>query len=137
LNAILGDAEMKLRATMTSAWALLTGLAGGWLILSPWSLAEQPAGQAWAPATQTAVFTGLGLVVLAVIGLVAVTVQVVSGLRPAGALAHAARAPVARAGQTAEAPEFETTLVALAQALVADLASSTPADDAHERSEER
>jgi len=72
---------MKLRATMTSAWALLTGLAGGWLILSPWALAEQPAGQAWAPATQTAVFTGLGLVVLAVIGLVAVTQACIPLLR--------------------------------------------------------
>ena len=127
---------MKLRATMTSAWALLTGLAGGWLILSPWALAEQPTGQTWTAATQTAVFTGLGLVVLAVIGLVAVFVEVVSGLRPAGAPVHAPRAAVARAGRAAEAPEFETTLVALAQALVADLASSRPADDAHGRSEQ-
>src|SRR5215472_15029581 len=130
---------MKLRATMTSAWALLTGLAGGWLILSPWAFAEQPTGQALTPATQSAVFTGLGLVVLAVIGLVAVFVVVVSGLRPAGGPVHAPRAAVARAGRAAEAPEapeFETTLVALAQALVADLASSRPADDAHGRSEE-
>ena len=126
---------MKLRATMTSAWALLTGLAGGWLILSPWAFAEQPTGQAWTPATQSAVFTGLGLVVLAVIGLVAVFVEVVSGLRPARAPVHAPRDAGARAGQATEAPEFETTLVALAQALVADLASSRPADDAQGRSE--
>ena len=126
---------MKLRATMTSAWALLTGLAGGWLILSPWALAEQRTGQAWTAATQTAVFTGLGLVLLAVIGLVAVIVEVVSGLGPTRALVHAPRAAGARAAEAAETPEFETTLVALAQALVADLASSRPADDAQGRSE--
>ena len=109
---------MRLRTTLTTAWALVTGLAGGWLILSPWAFAEQPSGEAWTSVTQAAVFTGLGLVALAVIGLVAVIVQVRGGLRAAGVIA-----PRAALAPAASSPELEPALVALAQALAADLSA--------------
>jgi hypothetical protein len=109
------------------AWSLTTGLAGGWLILSPWAFGEQPSGGSWTTVTQTAFFTGLGLVAMAVVGLIVVIVQAVSALRRAGAFSNGR--PAARAGgrEPAESPEFESALIALAQALAADLSSQQAA----------
>ena len=57
---------MVVRIVLGSAWALIVGLAGGWLMLSPWALGQQPPGKGWTAATQADFFTGVGLVVLAV-----------------------------------------------------------------------
>jgi len=122
---------MNFRATLTSAGALVTGLAGGWLVLSPWALGGQQAGQAWTSMTQGTVLTGLGLVILGVIGLVASVAQLVRGRRAASVIAGAPQAATDGAGQAASGPDLETTLVALARALTADLESSGPADRAH------
>jgi hypothetical protein len=109
------------------AWSLVTGLAGGWLMLSPWAFGEQPSSGSWTTVTQTAFFTGLGLVAMAVIGLMVVIVQVVSALRAAGALPTGRPASRADGREPAESPEFESALIALAQALAADLSSQQAA----------
>jgi hypothetical protein len=69
-------------------------------------------------------FSGLGLVSLALVCLGAVAVQVVSALT--------VRSPRAKApnGAAGESAELESTLVAVAQALTADLMSSHPAQQA-------
>jgi len=117
---------MNLRATLTAAWALVTGLAGGWLVLSPWALGGQQAGQPWTSMTQGTVFTGLGLLILGVIGLVASAPPLVRRRRASGVIARAPQAAANGAGQDPSEPDLETTLVALARALTADLESSRP-----------
>jgi hypothetical protein len=104
------------------AWSLVTGLAGGWLMLSPWAFAEQQSGASWTDVTQTAFFTGLGLVILALLGLVVVVAQVVGLLRAAGTTAPASQGS-RRTAAANGSPEFEDALVALAQALAADLSA--------------
>jgi hypothetical protein len=127
---------MVVRIVLGTAWALIVGLAGGWLMLSPWALGQQPSGKDWTSVTQTEFFTGLGLVVLAILGLGLVASQAISVLRESGVLGRSrARAPARearRASDGASAPdpaELETTLVGLAQALTRELESapaSTP-----------
>ena len=122
---------MTVRTVLGASWALAVGLAGGWLMLSPWALGEQPSGGNWTSVTQTQFFTGLGLVVLSVLGLALVALHAVQGLRQAGVLAGrrsaaAGSRPEARdgvAGRTPEASseEFESALVGLAQALTKEL----------------
>lgn len=109
------------------AWSLVTGLAGGWLMLSPWAFAEQQSGANWTEVTRTAFFTGLGLVILALLGLVVVMAQAVGLLRAAGVLAPASRASRPTAAAPNGSPDFEGALVALAQALAADLSSQQEA----------
>ena len=108
------------------AWSLVTGLSGGWLMLSPWAFAEQQSGASWTDVTQTAFFTGLGLVILALLGLIVAVAQAVRLLRAGGMIASAPRAARATAAANGS-PEFEGALVALAQALAADLSSQQEA----------
>ena len=122
---------MVVRILLGTAWVLIVGLAGGWLMLSPWALGQQPSGKDWTSATQTEFFTGLGLVVLAVLGLGLVASQAISVLRESGGLGRGqTRAPARegrRASDGASAPdsaELETTLVGLAQALTRELESA-------------
>ena len=61
---------MTLRAVLALAWSLIIGLAGGWLILSPWAVGQQPSSGDWTAVTNAQVRTGVGLLVLAIIGLV-------------------------------------------------------------------
>ncbi len=102
---------MTVRLTFGLGWSLVTGLAGGWLLMAPWILGGQGGGD-WSTVTKTEFATGLGLVVLAVAGLVAVAAQLMSGLRDAGVVSPP---PVATS------PEMEKALIALAQALADDL----------------
>ncbi|MBF6591529.1 MAG: hypothetical protein IVW57_13515 [Ktedonobacterales bacterium] len=61
------------------AYALLLIVAAGlWLLISPFALATQPAGRAWAPATVNAVLLGAILVVVAAGGIL---LTVALGLR--------------------------------------------------------
>jgi hypothetical protein len=109
---------MTLRLIFGLGWSLVAGLAGGWLVLAPWALGEQRGGS-WTTVTRNELFTGLGLVVLAVAGIVIVAVQTVRSLRAAGVLAPS-RAVRSAAGVTSS-PEMEKALIALAQALADDL----------------
>jgi hypothetical protein len=123
---------MTVRVVVATSWALAVGLAGGWLMLSPWALGEQPSGKDWTSVTQTEFFTGLGLVVLALAGLVLLASQALRSLRQAGVLGgrQASASGSRQRGSVAadgsgdiSSPEFESALVALAQALTRDLQS--------------
>lgn len=112
---------MIVRLIFGLGWALVTGLAGGWLVLAPWALGEQGSGE-WTTVTRNEVFTGLGLIALAVVAVVVVAAQVLWSLREAGVIEPARPARQARgeAGDSSS-PEMEKALIALAQALAEDL----------------
>jgi hypothetical protein len=125
---------MTVRLIFGLGWSLVIGLAGGWLALAPWALGEQVGGD-WTGVTTGELLAGLGLVVLAVAGVVVVALQLVSSLRAAGVLASARRPGGAGEG-VASSPEMETALIALAQALAEDLdLQRTPAAEAGAASE--
>jgi hypothetical protein len=120
---------MTVRLIFGLGWSLVTGLAGGWLALAPWALSEQGGGD-WTGVTTSQLLTGLGLVVLAVAGVVVVALQLVGSLRAAGVLASARR-PGGAGEAGASSPEMERALIALAQALAEDLdPQRTPAAEA-------
>ncbi|HZV49558.1 MAG TPA: hypothetical protein VFD49_07300 [Candidatus Dormibacteraeota bacterium] len=112
---------MTMRTIVGLSWSFISGLAGVWLLLSPWTLGEQHNGD-WTMVTRTQFGTGLGLAVLGGIGATVVVTQVVGALRESGVL----RRPVARTAATGAASpdstqEMEQVLVSLASALAADL----------------
>jgi hypothetical protein len=112
---------MIVRLVFGLGWSLLTGLAGAWLVMAPWTLGDQNGGD-WNVVTKTEFGTGLGLIALAVAGLLVVAVQVVGALRDAGVVSQARSS--ARGDSAASAsPEMEKALIALAQALADDLDS--------------
>jgi hypothetical protein len=110
---------MTVRAVVGLAWSLVLVLAGGWLVLSPWSLAQQQGGD-WTTLTKNEVGTGLGLILFGLLGIVLVGAQVVRSLRQAGVMEPRPRTRRG-ASATAASPEMEKALVALAQALAQDL----------------
>lgn len=116
---------MTVRLVLGLGWALLTGLAGVWLALSPWTLAEQPGGD-WTVVTRTEVLSGAGLVVLALLGVVVVAAQAVRSLRDAGVLTPR---PRSEAAASSTSPDMERALIALAEALADDLDARRPAGD--------
>lgn len=70
----------------------LAGAAGGaltgiWLVTSPFALAYQPGGVAWAEATRVGVFTGLAVLAVSVTGAGLLVADLVAELRNAGVLA--------------------------------------------------
>jgi hypothetical protein len=110
---------MTLRVIFGLGWSLTMGLAGGWLVLAPWALGVQGGGD-WTTVTKSEFGAGIGLVVLALAGIVVVATQTVRALREAGALAPA-RASSDGADGAATSPDMERALIALAQALAEDL----------------
>lgn len=69
----------------------LAGAAGGaltgiWLVTSPFALAYQPGGAAWAEATRVGVFTGLAVLAVSVTGAGLLVADLVAELRNAGVL---------------------------------------------------
>lgn len=72
-----------IRQAVGTAWSLVVGLAGGWLVLSPWALGLQGGGD-WTNATKTEVGTGLFFVLIAVVGLVMVVGDVLARFRAVG-----------------------------------------------------
>jgi hypothetical protein len=110
---------MTLRLILGLGWSLVAGLTGGWLVLAPWALGVQGGGD-WTTVTRNELGAGLGLILLALIGVVIVAAQAVRTLREAGALAPSRASARAAEGVTAS-PEMEKALIALAQALAEDL----------------
>ena len=74
---------MIVRQIVATAWALVLGLAGGWLMLTPWAVGFQGGG-GWTDATKSEFGTGAFLVLLAVAALWIVVVDVVAGFRALG-----------------------------------------------------
>jgi hypothetical protein len=103
-------------------WSLIAGLVGGWLVLSPWALGERTSGGDWTSTATTEFYSGLGLVALALICLAAIVVQVVAALRGRPPRSDRSKA------KADEPAELENALVAVAQALAADLASKGTAE---------
>lgn len=116
---------MTVRVFVGTCWSLLTGLAGGWLVLSPWALGEQPSGAGWKTVTSAQVGTGLGLIALAIAGFGLVTIQTLRALREAGMLARPVDPPPPdpEPGEQQAVPvsDVDGALIALAKALAADL----------------
>lgn len=104
------------------AWSLVTGLAGAWLMVSPWALGQQPGGRDWTSVTTAQFGTGLGLIVLAVLGLVLVAANLIRSLRDVGVLeTRPGRPATPSAPGEPTQPEMEQVLLALANAMTADL----------------
>src|ERR1700716_3498222 len=123
---------MVVRIVLGTAWALVTGFAGGWLMLSPWALGQQPSGKDWTVVTQAEFFSGAGLVILAAVGLGLVAAQSFAVLREAGvtdgreATVGGRNVRAGADGTGAPNPaEFENTLMGLAQALTKELQSQS------------
>jgi hypothetical protein len=119
---------MTLRLVFGLSWSLVTGLAGGWLTLSPWALGTQGEG-GWSTVTRGEVGAGLGLVVLAVAGIVFIAAQTAAVLREAGS-------DRSRRAAAATPPEMEQALIALAQALAEDLDAQRAAELGPQEAEE-
>jgi hypothetical protein len=83
-----GDEEeaMIVRQVVATAWALVLGLAGGWLMLTPWAVGFQSGGGGWTDATKSEFGTGAFLVLLAMVALWIAVVDVVAGLRELGVI---------------------------------------------------
>ena len=64
--------------------ALLGALGGAWLMLAPFALAYQPSGADWADPTYADFWTGLPLVAVSLIGLIAYILGLVGELRRRG-----------------------------------------------------
>lgn len=109
---------MVIRVVAATTWSLATGLAGGFLLISPWALGVQSGGD-WSNVTRTQFWTGAGLVLLGAFGLALVAAHFAALVRGGGrAQAHVPGARPAGAGANGE---MDAALVALANALVADL----------------
>lgn len=76
---------MVVRQSVAIAWALVLGLVGGWLMLTPWAVGFQSGG-GWTDATKSEFGTGAFLVLLAVAALCIAVVDVVAGLRDLGVI---------------------------------------------------
>ncbi|MBO0689014.1 MAG: hypothetical protein J2P40_05480 [Candidatus Dormibacteraeota bacterium] len=76
---------MVVRQIVATAWALVLGPVGGWLMLMPWAVGFQSGG-GWTDATKSEFGTGAFLVLLAVAALWIAVADVVAGLRELGVI---------------------------------------------------
>src|SRR2546428_5752648 len=106
-------AHVTIRTVVALSWSLVTGLVGGWLMLSPWSLGELTSDGGWTSVARTEFSSGLGLVALSVICLAVVAVQVVAALAEKGVPRAGSTRPAAQNG--VDPLDLESTLVAVAQ----------------------
>ena len=118
-------AWVTVRTVVALSSARITGVVGGWLVLSPWALGDRAANGDWTSVATTEFVSGLGLVALAVACLAMVAVQVVSALaqKPVTEAGSAPGSTTAERGAPADPMELESTLIAVARALSADLAA--------------
>jgi hypothetical protein len=112
---------MAVRWTIGLLWALLSGLTGGWLLLAPRALGEQPAGSRWTTVTDNEVGTGLGLILLAVICVAMLASQTRATLRETGWAKPRREPPAGRTSPMLAGSEMDQALIRLASALSADL----------------
>lgn len=107
---------MTLRTMLGSAWAILCGMAGGWLVLMPWALHVQGDGD-WNVVTKVSFGTGLGLLLFCLVGFVLLAGQIMSLLRPA----RAKEDTTAKKEEEVHQEDLDRALLQLATKLVADL----------------
>lgn len=109
---------MRVRTAFGLGWSVIAGVAGGWLVLSPWALGDQGGGD-WTTVTRSEVGAGLGLIVLALIGIGLVVMEIVGWMRASGLVRE--RAPRSQAASQATSAEMEKALLDLAQSLARDM----------------
>jgi hypothetical protein len=137
---------MIVRPVAAVTWALVAGLAGGWLLLSPWALGLQATGGGWTDASRSVVGTGAFLVLIAVVGLVVAVRDVLGSFRSLGIVQRKPKAqppgptqPQAEpASPAAAAPadvDMDNLLAALARVLADELSQQREADHEAQRRE--
>ncbi|MBO0689484.1 MAG: hypothetical protein J2P40_07930 [Candidatus Dormibacteraeota bacterium] len=138
---------MIVRPVAALGWAVVSGLAGGWLLLSPWSLGLQAAGGGWTDAMRSVVATGAFLVLLAVVAILVAIADVLRTFRTLGIVqpkpsqSHAAsqsQAPTQPAAAAPGAPadvDMDNLLAALARVLADELSQQREADHELQRRE--
>jgi EmrB/QacA subfamily drug resistance transporter len=121
-------AHMLVRYVSGVVWSLLTGLAGGWMLFSPWALGQQGSGS-WTTTTWSEFGAGLGLLALAVAGFIVTLRSLIGDLREVGALPRRAPKPKpapkpepARSPEPAPTPTPQPVAIQdLARALASEL----------------
>jgi|SRR5919198_1882431 hypothetical protein len=139
---------MIVRPVAALVWALVSGLAGGWLLLSPWALGLQSTGGGWTDSTRSVVATGAFLVLLAVVGVLLAIADVLRTFRTLGVVQpkpsqqpQTAAQPQAPAQPAAAAPaapadvDMDNLLAALARVLADELSQQREADHELQRRE--
>jgi hypothetical protein len=111
--------------------AVVAMLVGGWLLLAPFALAYQPQDADWADPTHVDFWTGLGLLVLGAIVLIASTVDLVGRLRAAGAITSNRPAPATPEPAAPPAPAADDELAALLKPLIAALGQDADRGPSH------
>jgi Na+-transporting methylmalonyl-CoA/oxaloacetate decarboxylase gamma subunit len=112
---------MILRQVISTLWALVVGLAGGWLVLSPWALGVQKSGSDWADATKSEVGTGLFLILVALIVLIVVVGDVLARFREVGLIKPRPEPQPEQAPAPQAAPEVDMdSLLAVLAKVLAD-----------------
>lgn len=114
---------MTLRTMLGIGWSIVTGLAGGWLVLMPWALNLQGGGD-WTAVTKVSFGTGLGLLAFCLVGLVVTSLQIVRLVAPPR---RARAAEPAAQQEHADQESLDRALLQLATKLVADLEAPAPA----------
>ena len=112
---------MIVRQIVATAWALMLGLAGGWLMLTPWAVGFQSAGGLWTDATKSEFGTGAFLVLLAVVALWIAIVDVVAGLRELGAIRPRPQPEPVRPAAGSSDLDMDSLLGVLARVLADEL----------------
>ncbi|MDP8952127.1 MAG: hypothetical protein M3N18_07815 [Actinomycetota bacterium] len=88
--------------------ALAGMLVGGWLMLAPFALAYQPSGADWADPTYTDFWSGLVILVVSLIGLVAYALGLIGELRRRGIIEERIEVPRPQQAQIAGTPVVPT-----------------------------
>ncbi|MDI3298723.1 MAG: hypothetical protein QJR08_06105 [Bacillota bacterium] len=115
-------------------------LAGFWLMVAPWALAFQPKGADWTDATLDSFWSGVGVTVVALAGVVLFLGTLVAQLRQAGILGRPRpqrrEEPEESRVAAAMAPaRLEEALVPLAARLLEELAAQQRPDGSDARQE--
>ncbi|MGH3095768.1 MAG: hypothetical protein ACRDMV_07170 [Streptosporangiales bacterium] len=121
----------RLAGAIAATVVLLTGL---WLVLAPFALGIQPSGKDWSDETMTDVWSGIGLGVVGLVGLVAFVLAIRQHLVDAGIVHTRVRpqhAPPAPAGPPPAEPasgssELRELLAPLIAALSDDMNRDRP-----------
>ena len=108
--------------------SLLGIVAGAWLILAPTALAYQPDGADWVNATYTDFWSGVGLIVLSVVGLVMFILGLVADLKNRGIIEskeeqepQQEEEPEAAEEESSQQTDVEQVLLPLVNAMLKDM----------------
>ena len=104
---------------------LLGALGGMWLMLAPFALAYQPSGADWTDPTYTDFWTGLPLLVISLIGMIAYVLGLVGELRRRGIIERRAESQAAGLqatnAQDGSQGNMEQVLLPLLTAMLKDM----------------